>query len=440
MIKLYPFQLEGIKFLAERTYAILADEMGLGKTLQSIIAACQENKGIIIVCPAYLIGNWMREIKTALSYLNQERIVRKADGKNLLYTDRGFEFLWPKRNEIIVMSYNQIPPAVLKNKFYKFVASGPTNPVIIIADEAHFIRKASAQRSLAFRMLGKAAKNKNGSRIWLLTGTPILDRPVDIWALCQALNFRANHIFGSWDDFVFGFGGEKIEDTLWGGYRWGEPNRAVVEKLKKYILKRTKKEVLPDLPSKTIRRYFVKTKSFIPPDKLYTDNLDAYLGDGEITNIRMAQSYEKFLETEELINSYESIEVPLVVFSAFTRPVIELGKRPGWKSIYGKIPMSERSVIIDDFQSGKIKYLAGTIECLGTGHTLTASSNAIFLDLDWTPAKNWQAEDRFLRIGTKNAVNIIQVVGSDISEKRVNDIINQKIKLIGDFERCLDNV
>ena len=83
--------------------------------------------------------------------------------------------------------------------------------------------------------------------------------------------------------------------------------------------------------------------------------------------------------------------------------------------------------------------MAGTIDCLGTGYTLTRASNALFIDLDFTPANNWQAEDRLLRIGQNNAVNIIQVVNNDSVDKRINQLVNEKIAIIEGFNRVMDN-
>jgi SWI/SNF-related matrix-associated actin-dependent regulator 1 of chromatin subfamily A len=430
-MKLYPFQEEGVRFLNSRSYAILCDEMGLGKTLQAITAALNEDKGILVVCPPYLVGNWLNEIRK----VNVNRFVKHIR-KEDFYARNGKVFIWPEPNEIFVCAYTQLPLAA-PGQVPKFTGELPKKPVIVIGDEAHFVKNSRSSRTKSFRALVSAAKQSSFSKIWLLTGTPILNKPPELWALVQALNYRGKKIFGSWEEFVKGFNGYQEVIPLVEQVRtvWGLPDKAISEKLKGYYLRRTKKEVLPDLPDKTIQRYYTKTKTFIDPENF---DYDQSVKLGNIHPKRKTQSYEKYLAVPDLIEDYEKTETPLVVFSCYVDSIIELGGKPFWGAIHGAVPQAERTKIIDDFQNGHINYLAGTIQTLGIGHTLTRSCNAIFIDLDFTPANNLQAEDRLLRIGQKNAVNIIQVVGDDIVERRLNKILNDKAALIGEFNRIMD--
>ena len=438
-MKLYSFQEEGIAFLNSRKYALLADEMGLGKTIQAIYASInEEDKGVIIVCPPYLVGNWKKE----LSRIEHGRKLFVFNPSNTFYSNFGVEFKLPDKDEIYLLGYTQLPRAVDgKYKLPQFDFEVEKKQVVIIADEAQQLKNSKSSRTRSFRALISSACKSSYSKIWLLSGTPIMNKPSDLWALFQAMNYRGKKVFESWENFLTLFDARKEEDNY--GYErivWGRPKTELSDLLKPYYLHRTKRQVLPELPTKTISRYYVRTKSFLNEEDF---SKIVELGNspkiGNIFNKAEALSYCKYLETLDLIEEYENNLVPLVVFSNYVRSIQELGGKPGWGAVWGAAPMAKRQETIDDFQNGKINCLAGTIDCLGTGHTLTRASNAIFIDLDFTPANNWQAEDRLLRIGQKNAVNIIQVVSNDTVDKRINKLINDKISIIEGFNRVFDD-
>lgn len=435
-MRLYPFQEEGIAFLNSRKYSILADEMGLGKTIQAIYALMNEPHGVIIVCPPFLIGNWLKE----LSRINHGRKVVLLNKSNTFYSQTGANLAFPEKDEIYLCGYTQLPKA---GGVPSFSFEIPKKPVVVIADEAQYLKNSSSARTKSFRALIKAAMKSPYSRIWLLSGTPILNKPTDLWALVQALNYRGKVLFENWNNFVKLFNGRKEEDKY--GYEkivWGLPNKELYEVLSPYYIRRTKQQVLPDLPKKTVSRYYIKGKKFLTEEDynlVHSQNFKARDLSDLLTRAK-EQSYYKYLECLDLIEQYENTDTPLVVFSNFVRPIEELGGKPGWGAIYGAAPMTRRQEIINDFQEGKINFLAGTIDCLGTGYTLTRASNALFIDLDFTPANNWQAEDRLLRIGQENAVNIIQVVNNDSVDRRINQLVNEKIAIIEGFNRVMDNV
>lgn len=120
----------------------------------------------------------------------------------------------------------------------------------------------------------------------------------------------------------------------------------------------------------------------------------------------------------------------MVVFSAFRAPIEALAALDGWRIITGDTPQSERENIVRDFQAGRLRGVGATIAAAGTALTLTRSSNVLFVDRDWTPANNIQAEDRAHRIGQTEPVLYRILVADDTADERVEHIISAKMALI----------
>jgi hypothetical protein len=133
----------------------------------------------------------------------------------------------------------------------------------------------------------------------------------------------------------------------------------------------------------------------------------------------------------EYVEECEDAEVPLVVFSCHTAPVMALSEREGWEVITGATSSEARAEIVRRFQAGELRGVALTIAAGGVGLTLTRAWKALFVDLDWTPALNWQAEDRICRIGqTNNKVLIVRMVSEHILDQHVLRLMSEKIAWI----------
>lgn len=150
----YPFQRLGINWLLNKDKAILGDDMGLGKSLQAIVAALELNASrILIVCPASLKLNWAKEI---IPFCSDVAVINKT---------------WEPRRFTIV-NYDvlkKFQEKIIKEKFE-----------LVIADEAHMIKNMQSQRSKAFGKIANKSK-----RVWLLTGTPIANKPIDFYNLLK---------------------------------------------------------------------------------------------------------------------------------------------------------------------------------------------------------------------------------------------------------------
>ena len=133
----------------------------------------------------------------------------------------------------------------------------------------------------------------------------------------------------------------------------------------------------------------------------------------------------------EYIEEQEEQGVPLVVFSSHLAPLDELLGRPGWAVISGDTKLEKRQEIVDAFQAGHLKGIALTIRAGGVGLTLTHAWKVLFVDLDWVPGWNSQAEDRVCRIGqTSNKVEIVRMVNDHPLTLHILNILVEKTRLI----------
>jgi SNF2 family DNA or RNA helicase len=133
----------------------------------------------------------------------------------------------------------------------------------------------------------------------------------------------------------------------------------------------------------------------------------------------------------DLVEDHEDEDVPLVVFSAHVEPLNQLAERDGWEKITGATSAERRQQIVNEFQAGNLKGVAVSIKAGGVGLTLTRAWKAIFVDLDWVPGANQQAEDRICRIGQESQkVEIVRMVSNHVMDLHVLELIHLKNNLI----------
>jgi len=163
-----------------------------------------------------------------------------------------------------------------------------------------------------------------------------------------------------------------------------------------------------------------------------TDTFDL----SDFFHVRALLARERIDAMLEIVESHEEQEEPLVVFSAHRAPIDALEGRERWKTITGDTTEKNRADFVRAFQEGALAGLALTIGAGGVGITLTRGSTALFVDLDVTPALNAQAEDRLVRIGQEaSSVLIMRMVSSHPVDRRVHELIEQKMKL---FNAAID--
>jgi SWI/SNF-related matrix-associated actin-dependent regulator 1 of chromatin subfamily A len=419
----YTYQLDGVKFLSSHDNCLLADDMGLGKTLQALMAI-EDGGRAIVLCPATLKLNWANEVRKWRSDLSP--VVCKGR--------KGFKL--PAKNEVVIINYEILPTEMTPTsqwgddsenvpQAWRDVLAQTT----LIADEAHLCKSHKAIRSKRTKVLSNLCKKS-----WAMTGTPLLSKGFDLWGVVSTFGMGRT-IFGGFKGFIRDM---NAYQNGWGGWEFGTPNPCVPEKLRRVMLRRTKTEVLTNLPPKTYQDVLVEvgSKRLL---KMSEKMLEAMKENGsnaipdfsEFSRIRAELAESRISALEEMVESFEEANEPVVVFSAHRAPIEAMAKRDGWAVIMGDTHQSDREDAVQAFQAGMLKGIACTIKAGGVGITLTKASKMIFCDQEWNPALNLQAEDRICRIGqTASNLQYIRLVSDCAMDLHVLKLIDKKKALI----------
>jgi len=420
--KLYPFQHEGRSFLRSHKTGGLFDDMGLGKTIQALSSIPTKPTPVMIVTTASMKHTWKKELEKWRPDITP--VIQ--NGRNLLL---------PPPGVAVITNYEALPHWTEDKEV---IDLGVYENTVLIADEIHYCKSSKAKRTKNFRSLASTVASKDG-RVWGLTGTPLLNNGRELMEVLLSLGC-----------FFHAFENEGAYAEFWpGGWKF-PPNEEITKNLAKVSLRREKREVLPDLPSKTYRSVVHELDPALAElcdetlaDSQVTDALEFIEKGGAdaaqmmgglalLTRLREAMATAKLPTLLGIVHEFEEANEPLLVFSSHRTPVEVLGRRPGWATIMGGVSAKKRSEIQDLFQAGKLKGIAATIKAGKEGLTLTRSKNVVFVDLDWSPANNAQAEDRIVRIGqTAKGVVITHIVADHAIDERLFDVLSRK-RLIND--------
>ena len=414
-------QKEAIQKLLENKKFILADDMGLGNTTSTIIGALESgSKKILIICPATLKINWKREIENY-----SDRPIFIAESKNFS-TEHDFVIA----NYDIIKNFHDP-----KNKEESLILNSKFD--LVIVDEAHYIKNATAQRTKLINDLVK-----NTERLWLLTGTPMTSRPMDYFNLLSLVDSPVSKNWMAYAirycaGYQFKVGNRKV---------WNITGASNLEELRERtsgtILRRLKENVL-DLPDKIITPVYLKLKS-----KAYEDVMGEYydwydknpeesksltVQFSKLTKVRQIIAEEKIQQTIEIAENIIEQGKKVIIFCNFTDSLNKIVEHFGKTAVKldGSMSQHERQYSVDQFQENeKIKVFVGNIRAAGTGITLTSGEAAIFNDLSFLPSDHAQAEDRSYRYGQKNNVLVYYPIFENTIEGIIYDILNNKKQVI----------
>ncbi len=417
-----PFQKAAIKYSLSRKATLFADEMGLGKTVEAIgrINADPSIKSVLVVCPASLKINWHRELSR---WLVREMTIGIEDRNGFPDTD------------IAIINYN-----VLKKHKDKIHARAWD---CLIVDECHYIKNERAERTKHTMAINARIK-------LFLTGTPIVNRPTELWPIVKCLD--PDDLGKSWFKYHVTYCGAR--KTRYGFQVGGASNLQKLQAIlrKNIMIRRLKKDVMEELPPKrrTIRELSREGAETLleyqdqldKATKTETNRLTALIEKAKaegreedyikavqtlknhqkiafaaMMKVRHKLALAKVPHVVEYIREImeENEEYQLVVF-AHHRDVIEKIRHDLEKhnitvvTLTGNDGADKRQEAVDRFQRGEAQVFIGNIQAAGTGITLTASSHVIFAELDWVPANIIQAEDRCHRIGQKDSVLVEHLV------------------------------
>lgn len=421
------YQQQGVSFFINSGgRALLCDEMGTGKTLQSLAyIVSQDFKRTLVITPASVKFVWEAE---ASKFTNLKTFV--VDSKTDIT-------LIPYDIEIVIVNYD-----ILK-KFYNELLKYRWDA--LVCDEAHYLKSQNSIRSKIVRFL-----SRNIPHILLLTGSPILNRPIEIFNL---LNMIDEKKWNNWYSFAIRYAEGKqgyFGFETRGASNLGELN----QKISKYFLRRKKSDVLKELPLKNrIEIPIELEKEDREAYNLVENNLINYLRqyrdktDKEILKslqgeklvrlnlLREVNSMGKINVVKELIKDIINSENgKVIVFSCFNSPLIELSEEFEEESVLllGNTPVDERQEIIRKFQENpETKIFFGGIKSAGIGVTLTKATSVIFIDYSWVPGDHSQAEDRMHRFGnTAESVNIYNIISKNTIDDFMGKLLKHKQEII----------
>lgn len=439
--KPFEHQMESFNYALTHNKFLLGDEQGLGKTKQALdIAVARKHKmrHCLIVCGVNnLKWNWYKEVEihtNEKAHILGSRVNRK--GKTVIGSsaERLADLKQIHDEYFLITNIETLRDKSIQSQIKKMCSDGIIGMTII--DEIHKCKNSQSKQ-------GKAIHCCCSYYRLALTGTPLMNNPVDLYNVLKWLEVE-NHSLTYFKNLYCEMGG-------FGGYEIiGYKNLDQLENsLNKNMLRRRKEEVL-DLPPKIYTDELLDLDS--SQDKLYRDVTNQIIEDidrimllpnplTELIRLRQVTSNPNILTSKNITNVkydrildiLESTTDKIIIFSNWTKVInplyiklSSLGYNPALVTGESKDPILE----MNKFQSDNTcKVILGTTPALGTGYTLTAANTVIFIDEPWSKAIKDQAEDRCHRIGTKGTVNIITLICKDTIDERIHQIIKDKGEL-----------
>ena len=414
---LRPFQKYGVQWLLNHPVGILADDMGLGKTVQAL-KALEEliTRGIvrsaIVICPKSLLANWEAECHRWVPELTLIRAVPSRDQASKVWA------AILGRSHIIITSYEQLRlmPASLASARLE----------VIIADEAHRLRRSQAKLVKSFRHL-------TAGRIWALTGTPIERHEVDLVTLLSLLEPTRFSVQSAATGFM-----------------------DLRAQARPYMLRRLKQDVLKELPrvidtkelieltDQQQRAYFSARSK--PLSKDVDDALQRFTLLRSICDVDpKTGSSSKLDRIVEILQTVQKAGEKAVVFSYLLRPLNVLAGRlmreePHVRAVTltGELTTNERENMLWKFKSDdSVVVLLCSSRVGGEGLTLTEANHVIFLNEWWNPSANAQARDRVVRLGQERIVHVHRFRCRETIEEALEEILNRKSVAFADIVDAL---
>lgn len=431
----FPFQKAGIVYALERSGALFGDEMGLGKTVQAIgVVNCDtEAKHILIVCPASLRLNWLREWNrwnvTGIMPMTAYGAFPKVGGGAIATIPRA----------AVILSYHMV------HKFKAEILAFA--PDVLICDESHHLKNTGARMTravLGFQRPDHPAHSPpiRARRTLFLTGTPIMNRPAELWSTVRRLDPKG--LGHSREGFT-----ERYVKAV------GHLPELNARMRASFMVRRLKRDVMKELPPKTRqlvplevagaadllaaedevlqrqRRYLAELKQaaregYAQGAMMLREGRTVAMA--EIAKVRQQTALAKLPAAIDHIRAALDEQDKAVVFAHHHSVMDGLAAAfPDAVRLDGTMDDKARNRAVERFQNdAAVKVFIGSIHAAGQGLTLTASSYVAFVELDWTPARISQAEDRCHRIGQRDNVLVQHLVLDKSIDARMAQILVSK--------------
>ena len=407
-LSLYPYQKVGVQFVDRAGgRCLIADAPGLGKTVQAIAYAQLHNLKTLIVCPLSVVVNWQREVK---KYTGKPATIwdsKTYDG----HLDHQFH----------ITHYD----AVAKNNHWL----RDQNFDLLVCDEATYLKNRQTIRAKSILGSWKERRKFPGIKTKytiFLTGTPVMSRPIEAFAL---LNFLDKERFNNFMHFT----------QRYGGWKGAAPMNLqdLHDRTKDLVIRRKKDQVLKELPNKQRNDLYVElTKDERGEyNKLLKEMFGKWKMDGRpsIQHMPKLQGFlieKKMPRLIEMIDEFIDNDRSILVFSCYIKPLKLLTEHYGDKAalLTGEMNRTVRQTSIDKLISGEAKVGLFSLRAAGMGidGLQKAIDTVVFIDMDWTAASHEQAEDRCHRIKQLNQVQVYYMICPDTIDEHMREILKEK--------------
>lgn len=474
---LRPYQQTGVLFLTEMETAMLTDEMGTGKTVMALGALVRvDSSPALVVCPTSMTHEWAAEASRFAPQYNSYVLSGSKAAKTKLIAAAAEDpaalviINWSGLRTVTKLQwYGSAKPLTAEEK-----SDGPLQSIdflTVIADEVHRAKDPGSKQSMALKYVSRNSRWK-----WGLTGTPLANHPGDLWS---PLNWLDPDEWSSKREYIERWVFQVETAHGMKPVNWLPHVRPEIDRLiSKYILRRTKAEVLPDLPEKTYQTRYVELagKQKTHYNQMKKDMLVEVDGEVAVATEPLVQlgRLSQLASATPIIEGGEitGLDKPSVKVEALFEILAELGEdrsvvvfaesrkllelvaqeldkgspkhgvpKQSYIEINGTVPPELRSAGIATFQAGNARVALVTLGAGAEGITLTRADTAVFLQRSYSMVKNLQAEDRIHRIGQdSNKVQIIDIVAKGTVDVAVAAAARRKEELLIDTLKDVERI
>lgn len=420
---MFPYQREGVEQVVKKYNgrALIGDEMGLGKTLQAIsVYKYYNHKKLLIVCPAYLRYTWKNELE---KWIPGTACTVICTGKDAIDTG-----VYP-----LIMSYELAAKCAKELKKLKLE--------MVVCDESHYLKSHKTKRTKALTPLVRSIKHA-----LLLSGTPCLNRPVELYSQGHMLQKQFFPKFRQYADRYCNGNMSPMGFYDASGISCSYELKWLIRKV--MLIRRVKRDVLTQLPEKNRSEIYLQlSKKEMKPMKKGFERWDelnrtipamvpcsdkikkaAFERKCIVSDLFRKTSVAKANVVKKVVKEMVEQGLKFIVFCYHKQLMTEVESVcTSYMRIDGDTPAIKREQYVKDFQEGDTQVAVLSMLAASTGLTLTATSIVLFAELYYVPGTILQAEDRVHRIGQKNSCDIRFIIARGSIDEKIWKMLHFKL-------------
>lgn len=435
------YQIESLYYANEKESFINGDDVGLGKTFEAILYAETTNSfPCLVMVPSSVKYNWAEKW---IEITDKKRSVAVIESKQTKKRKNDWEA------DVVIINYDIIGKKAGKGAVVKFEELN-RDWKMVIADEAHFLKSNKSVRAKAAKKICDPI-----DKVQLLTGTVVMNKPIELWNLLQLI--KKDHLIADgWTDFVIKYCGGYNGDNGW--YKSGATNIFELNnKLRKNCyIRREKTDVLKEIPPVTkqiIETPISNKEEYKRASKDLIEYLREEFSDEKADSAAEAEALVSLGVMRQLsikgkinfIKQYlkdwrEAGNGKLVIFGIHKEPLQELSKMFDSSLIAGGVKAQRKQQIIKEFQENEDDFLFLNIASGGTGidGLQNVCNNALVIELPWRPSDLVQLIGRLVRSGQKNAVTVSFLLSSMTIDQEMWEMLEEKERVTDAVNRGKD--